>query len=248
MAAWRLYRHRNADGSSKDWAVRTNPDGSITTRWGKTAPRLAGANTRSGIRQSDIEREKQAKGYGFVAEVDIDNDGNVSLSNGRSTDPEPLKPSPPVPVVALYWHIDCRANRQTRKALVAEVKRLVGVIDALSDSESCPEQSWPSWQQLSELTLTSGRFEHSGQIKPAQGVMPWLLLLALKHQRFAGVEIDIATENSREVSVDLKAEHEVLAFFSTDLDSIRPIAESLGLLKPRLNLASVLSDTNGCWF
>lgn len=30
MAAWTLYRHRNADGSSKDWAVRSNPDGSIT--------------------------------------------------------------------------------------------------------------------------------------------------------------------------------------------------------------------------
>ncbi|MDO9005888.1 MAG: hypothetical protein Q7V20_20785 [Aquabacterium sp.] len=221
MAAWRLYRHRNADGSSKDWAVRTNPDGSITTRWGKTAPRLAGANTRSGIRQSDIEREKQAKGYVFVAEVDIDGTGNVSIQIVPAPDPQPSKPSPPTPVVALYWHIDCRTNRQTRKALAAEIKRLVGVIHTLSDSEARPEQGWPGWQQLSELTLTAGRFEHSGQIKPAQGVMPWLLLLALKHQRFAGVEIDMATENSREVSADLKAEHEVLAFFGTDLDSIR---------------------------
>ncbi|PPD46933.1 MAG: hypothetical protein CTY16_08315 [Methylobacter sp.] len=248
MAAWRLYRHRNADGSSKDWAVSTNPDGSITTRWGKTAPHLAGANTRNGIRQSDIEREKQAKGYMFVAEVDIDGAGNVSIQIVPAPDPQPSKPSPPVPVVALYWHIDCRANRQTRKALAAEVKRLAGVINAISDSKTRPEQSWAGWQQLTELTLMAGRFEHSGQIKPAQGVMPLLFLLALKHRYFAGVEIDMATENSREVSVDLKAEHEVLAFFGTDLDSIRPIAESLGLLKPRLNLASVLSDTNGCWF
>ena len=74
--------------------------------------------------------------------------------------------------------------------------------------------------------------------------MPWLLLMALKQQGFAGVEIGIATENGRELSADLKAEPEVLAFFGTDLDSIRPVAEMLGLLQPRLNLASAMSDTD----
>jgi hypothetical protein len=43
-------------------------------------------------------------------------------------------------------------------------------------------------------------------------------------------------------------EKEVLAFFGTDLDSIRETAEVLGLLKPRLNLASAMSDTDDCWF
>ena len=72
--------------------------------------------------------------------------------------------------------------------------------------------------------------------------------MALKFRDFAGVEIGIATENGRELSADLKAEPEVLAFFGTDLDSIRPVAERLGLLQPRLNLASALSDTDDCWF
>ena len=98
MAAWRLFRHRNADGSFKDWAVRTShPDGTMSTRWGKTAARLPGFSTRSGVRQADIERAKQAKGYVFVAEVDIDNQARC-LSNrhqvrlNRSTDT--TKPPP----------------------------------------------------------------------------------------------------------------------------------------------------------
>ena len=76
----------------------------------------------------------------------------------------------------------------------------------------------------------------------------WLFLLALKHKGFTCIEIGIATEHSRELSTDLKAEPEVLAFFGTDLDRIRPTSEMLGLLKPRVNLASALSDTDDCWF
>src|SRR5664279_1492792 len=79
MAAWSLFRYRNSDGSSKDWAVTTNPDASISTRWGKTAARLPSINTRQGIKQFDIERQKQAKGYSFVAEVTIDSDGKISF-------------------------------------------------------------------------------------------------------------------------------------------------------------------------
>jgi len=242
MAAWRLYRYRNRDGSSKDWAVRTNPGGSITTRWGKTADRLPGVSTRNGVRQFDIEKKKQAKGYVFVAEVEIDSEGTVFLSG--QVMPEP----PPLPVGALYWHIECRANPDTRAALAGEVRRLLGAMQSLSDNETMPDQSWAGWQQLLDLSVNAEPFVQSGQIKQAHGVLPWLLLMALKHQALDGVEIGIATESSREVSVDLKAEQDVLAFFGTDLDSIRATAEILGLLKPRLNLALALSDTDDCWF
>ena len=78
--------------------------------------------------------------------------------------------------------------------------------------------------------------------------MPWLLLMALKFKDFAGVEIGIATEHGRELSSDLKAEPEVLAYFGTDLDSIRPVAERLGLLKPKLNLAQAMADQDDSWF
>jgi hypothetical protein len=88
----------------------------------------------------------------------------------------------------------------------------------------------------------------SGQIKQVHGVLPWLFLLALKSKGFKGVEIAMATETARDLSVDLKAEQDVLAFLGADLDSIRETAEVLGLLKPRLNLAAAMSDTDDCWF
>jgi hypothetical protein len=78
--------------------------------------------------------------------------------------------------------------------------------------------------------------------------MPWLLLMALKHKGFAGIDIGTATEHSRELSTELKDEPEVLAFFGTDLDSVRPAAERLGLLKPKLNLALAMADQDDSWF
>jgi hypothetical protein len=129
MAAWNLYRHRNSDGSSKDWAVRSHPDGSITTRWGKTASCLPGVSNRSGVRQFDIEKQKQAKGYVFVAEVDIDGDGNVvfpgktSATQSQGPDPNP-EPLPTPPVESLYWTIECRAKQAVRVDLGIEVRRL----------------------------------------------------------------------------------------------------------------------------
>ena len=253
MGAWNLYRHRNTDGSSKDWAVRSNSDGSITTRWGKTASKLPGVSNRRGVRQFDIETQKQAKGYVFVAVVEIDSDGNVvfpgktSATQSQGPDPNP-EPLPTPPVESLYWTIECRAKQAVRVDLCIEVRRLIGAIQALSDHHATPDQEWNGWQQLIDATLNAEAFELSGQIKQVHGVLPWLFLLALKAKGFKGVDIDIATETARDLSVDLKAEQDVLVFFGTDLDSIRDTAEVLGLLKPRLNLAAAMSDTDDCWF
>jgi len=266
MAVWNLYRHRNSDGSSKDWAVTTHPDGSISTRWGKTAACLPSVNTRNGVRQFDIEKQKQAKGYVFVAEVDIDSNGTVTFSmqsqNSENHQVEADENNQAAAeqsrslVEALYWHIDCKADSDTGINLGAELRRMLGEIQSLqnnqgvseTDAESESQLVWNGWQQLLDLTQKQQAFSQSGQIQQAHGALPWLLLMALKFKDFAGVKIGIATEHSRELSAELKAEQEVLAFFGTDLDSIRPIAERLGLLKPRLNLASALADTDDCWF
>lgn len=258
MAAWHLYRHRNSDGSSKDWAVTTHSDGSTSTRWGKTASRLPGFNTRNGVRQSALEKQKLAKGYVFVAEVAIDDEGNVT--HAEPIQPESLLsllPSQP-PVFALNWNIDCTAEHEVCVALGIAVRQLIGDIQslqintAMSDTEAKTkldaDQDWEGWQQLIDLTLNPEHFSQSGQIKPKQGITPWLFLMALKHKGFFKVEIDIATERSREVSTDLNAEQEVLDFFGTDLESVREAAEVLGLLKRKLNLASVMTDTLDCWF
>lgn len=255
MAAWNLYRHRNPDGSSKDWAVRSNSDGSITTRWGKTADSLPGVSNRYGVKQLEIERQKQAKGYVLVGAVDIDVNGKVVFPSKTSATPSqaPELDANPVsvpvpPVESLYWTIDCHAKQSVRVDLGIEIRRLIGVIQTLTEHRSKPEQDWGGWQQFIDATLNAEAFELSGQIKSAHGVLPWLFLLALKAKAFKSVEIDIATETARDLSVDLKAEQDVLEFLGTDLESIRDTAEVLGLLKPRLNLAAAMSNTDDCWF
>lgn len=72
--------------------------------------------------------------------------------------------------------------------------------------------------------------------------------MALKHAAFPGVSVGIATESGRDVSAELKAETEVLALFDTDVEAIRPVAENLGLLKPRLDLALAMADQTDHWF
>lgn len=257
MAVWNLYRKQNSDGSTKDWAVTTNSDGSISTRWGKTATQLPSCSTRNDVRQVDIEKQKQAKGFVFLAEVEIDDDdGKVTFSkSAQQQAPEQTfvsQPEVPIQIGALYWHIECLAEHAVCVELGINVRRLIGDIQAVQNKQANQErdtyQDWEGWQQLVDLTLNAEQFRQSGQIKPAHGVMPCLFLLALKHKGFAGIEIDIATESSREVTTELKAEQEVLQFFGTDLDSIRETAEILCLLKPKLNLASAMSDTGDCWF
>lgn len=251
MVNWSLYRYRNPDGSSKDWAAHTHPDGSVTTRWGRTASRLPSSSTRNGS-QVDIERQKRRKGYVFVSEVTIDTEGNVSF---------PVQNPPPrtQPVTAdnskslletLYWHIDCNADHDTCINLGIEVRRMIGVLALHSgdDTIAQADQDWDGWQQLLDLTLTPQGFTQSGQIQPFHGVNPWLLLMALKFKNFAGVEIGIATEHSRDLSADLKAESGILAFFGCDLESIRLVAEQLGLLKPKLNLAQAMAEQHDSWF
>ena len=138
MATWNLFRHRNRDGSSKDWAVKSNSDGSITTRWGKTASCLPSSGTPSGMSQSTIERQKRNKGYVFVAEVDIDQGGNVTFpsqnQNGNLIQqPEAdvstgLQPDNSRSVVGtLYWHIDCKADDDTCITLCIEVRRMLEI-------------------------------------------------------------------------------------------------------------------------
>lgn len=250
MAVWSLFRYRNSDGSSKDWAVITNADGSISTRWGKTASRLPSINTRTGIRQYDIERQKQAKGYVFVGEVEIDADGNIRLPRAATmADASPMPTqNQSVAIDKLYWHVDCRAGRNTLFELGIALRRWLGDLEAWSQAQGLTVSDWSGWQRLIDASLGDEAFDLSGQIHREHEVLPWLWLMALKQAAFPGVSVGIATENGRDVSANLKAETEVLALFDTDVEAIRPLAESLGLLKPRLDLASAMSDQTDHWF
>lgn len=256
MAAWTLYRHRNADGSSKDWAVRSNSDGSITTRWGKTANRLPGVSNRYGVKQFDIERQKQAKGYVWVGLVDIDVNGNVRFPDKPLplTQSQPLGPqaitnqTSPVTVDKLYWHVDCRAGHATLLDMGIALRRWLGDLETWSQAQGPAANDWSGWQRLIDASLGDEAFDLSGQIHHEHGVLPWLWLMTLKRAAFPGVTVDIATESGRDVSADLKAETEVLALFDTEIEVLRPLAETLGLLKPRLDLALAMTDHTDHWF
>jgi hypothetical protein len=248
MAVWSLFRYRNSDGSSKDWAVITNADGSISTRWGKTASRLPSINTRTGIRQLDIERQKQAKGYVFVGEVEIDDDGNIRLPRTVPITPTSSIPPRAIAVDKLYWHVDCRAGHATLLDMGIALRRWQGDLEAWSQAYGLAASNWSGWQRLMDASLGEEAFDLSGQIHREHEVLPWLWLMALKQAAFPGVSVGIATENGRDVSANLKAETEVLALFDTDVEAIRPLAESLGLLKPRLDLALAMSDQTDHWF
>ena len=253
MAAWNLFRHRNPDGSSKDWAIRSNADGGITTRWGKTANRLPGVSNRYGVKQRDIERQKLAKGYVWVGLVDIDVNGNVrfpdtTLSTNPSVPEATALDTQPVTVDKLYWHVDCRAGQATLLEMGIALRRWLGDLEAWSQAQGLAVSDWSGWQRLIDASLGDEGFDLSGQIYLEHGVLPWLWLMALKHAAFPGVSVDIATESSCDVSADLKAETEVLALFETDIETFRPLAETLGLLKPRLNLALAMADHTDHWF
>ncbi|OAI23976.1 hypothetical protein [Methylomonas koyamae] len=248
MAVWSLFRYCNSDGSSKDWAVITNADGSISTRWGKTASRLPSINTRTGIRQLDIERQKQAKGYVIVGEVEIDDDGNIRLPRTVPITPTSSIPLQAVAVDKLYWHVDCRAGHVTLLDMGIALRRWQVDLEAWSQAYGLAASNWSGWQRLMDASLGEDAFDLSGQIHREHEVLPWLWLMALKQAAFPGVSVGIATESGRDVSADLKAEADVLALFETDIEVLRPLAESLGLLKPRLDLALAMADQTDHWF
>jgi hypothetical protein len=72
--AFERYRFTHPDGRAKDWAIRTNPDGTCTTRWGP-ADRLTGMMTRAERYPGEVAaltRRKLRKGYVLLDRVELD--------------------------------------------------------------------------------------------------------------------------------------------------------------------------------
>ena len=76
MSAYELYRCNGDQGTAKDWAVRENPDGSITTRWGRTGRNLINYKTRK-VNLKVLKRSKAKKGYQWVGTFQIDVLGQI---------------------------------------------------------------------------------------------------------------------------------------------------------------------------
>ncbi len=232
---WELYRFRHADGSSKDWAVLDNGDGTVTTRWGKTASTLPSSSTRRKP-VHDLTREKTVTGYSYLGKVEIDENGRILGSPRLSGQHQQVRAEVKVES-KIYWRIKPTAmSNEARSKLAAEVARLQALV---------PIHDWQGLSAIEKLCLNSIK-SASGQIAKEDSILPVLWLMALK-TRFDWVHI--SDEAGIDVSTDVMAETGVLGFFETDIATIRPLAEKIGLLRARIDIATVAAaEIEDCWF
>jgi hypothetical protein len=242
METFDLWRYTHPDGSSKDWAIRRNGDGSITTRWGPTGPALPQVSTR---RQDKIalENAKRRKGYIYVGQVTIASDGRIhSVKDGKG---EILPDEAVIVEEAVYWRIHL-VDTQAAWSDLERALELLG--DKICSTDPAFDgKTWDGWP------LPKPAQDRSGSIKPdgKAGIKPVLYLMALQkltQELSPGVRVSLATEDGIEIGHDLRSEAAVLTLFGTDLEGVRPLAETLGLLQPRINLAEAIHTDHDSWF
>jgi len=85
-------------------------------------------------------------------------------------------------------------------------------------------------------------------LSKTEGVMLLLFLLGLKKHAPMGLSVTLSHEDGVDISEVLKLESRALAFFDSDLEAVRPIAEDLGLLTKRLDLAGIQSEVADGYF
>ena len=78
----------------------------------------------------------------------------------------------------------------------------------------------------------------SGQVRKRHGIVPLLFLMALRDAKLQGVSVGLAGDDGIEL-FDLKSEDFVFDLFGTSLNAVRPLAEALGLIQPRIDLSTM---------
>lgn len=236
ISTWELFRFYHGDGSSKDWAIHDNGNGTVTTRWGPTSDTLPSSSTRKkGFH--DLVRQKTGKGYQHLGPVEMDENGRIVSRVAHQHRQVQVEPK-------IYWRIKPPGaiDTDTRSSLAGHVARLQG-----------KAQGFPSiqaWNGRDAIARFCGHhataLSASGQVAKGDGIQPVLWLMALK----CDVDyVHIADEMGIDITTDISAETGVLKFFNTDIAQIRPMAEALGLLRPRLNIAEAVAlPVEDCWF
>jgi predicted DNA-binding WGR domain protein len=102
---WALFRYRNADGTSKDWAYRRLADGGLEICWGRTGAVSQRQTYSAGDAGAILQRaqQKQRKGYVPLGDAVLRH-GLMELLPKPTRTPEPLtppRPKPPVPAADL---------------------------------------------------------------------------------------------------------------------------------------------------
>jgi len=252
MDEFELYRFNHHDGSSKDWAIRDNHNGTFTTRWGKTGPRLPGEKTKP-TRHSrevvELTNSKLQKGYAHVGTVFMDSNGNLQ---GQPQPKPRLKTPPTEPKIRMprtrsgtvYWDvkIDGQLVGQARQALGRQILTIAGQIKSVGSFKLPP--SWDGWAKLAGFADEKGTTDMnapdglSGQVRKRHGIVPLLFLMALRDAKLQGVSVGLAGDDGLEL-FDIKSEDFLFDLFGTSLNAVRPLAEALGLIQPRIDLSTM---------
>lgn len=252
MKPFELYRYFNADGSSKDWAICNESTsfkggGTYTVRWGKTGQRLPQKLTKPVDNRNtvhDLIRSKIRKGYVLIGNVMIDDGGNISNVPPASSKPVGEDPHPQ-DEPRIYWRIKIPAHLPESP----DLEFFRGMTRGFADSilRMYPEYEWISAIKSRYRDISLVKSEAGFWLKE-DGVFPFLLLMAMKKHVPGGITISLSHEDSVEISDHLKLETQALSFFGTDLESIRSIAEILGLLAKRLDLSMIAPEHEDFYF
>ena len=120
ISTWELFRFYHGDGSSKDWAIHDNGNGTVTTRWGPTSDTLPSSSTRKkGFH--DLVRQKTGKGYQHLGPVEMDENGRIVSRVAHQHRQVQVEPK-------IYWRIKPPGviDADTRSTLAGHVARLQG--------------------------------------------------------------------------------------------------------------------------
>jgi hypothetical protein len=247
MEEYDLYRFTHPDGSSKDWAIRRNADGRITTRWGRTSPTLPQVGTRNQDKIA-LENAKRRKGYVHVGKVLIDGHGKIrSFMNDAQDECVPSQPE--ARKEAVYWRIKI-GKSATREQLLEWGKALTGAANRLGKAFGLDHSDPADFEPgvIAHWRIPGTGASGAGQIGLDHGVVPLLILMTMKQLAPDDAGVSLATEDGIEIGTDLRKETQVLEGFGTDLESVRPMAEAFGLLSPRIHLAEAIQTNQDAWF
>ena len=227
MSAYELYRCIRENGNSKDWAVRINPDGSITTRWGRTGKNLINIQTRK-VDPEALKRSKARKGYQWIGAFEIDVLGRIESDGHRDRRHVVIASTP-----SIHWQLALGVRVDERE--LTEWNE--GVVSRLHDLGV----------ELDPSSLPDAKVSGMGIVTCAD-VAIVLGLLLMKQRTPFGVSFTLRLSTQREIGANIDEVSDILAALRTDLPSIRPLAESLGLLTPRMDLRMAIVSDRQCWF
>jgi predicted DNA-binding WGR domain protein len=236
-APFQLYRFLNSDGSAKVWGVRFNGGGSFTSIWGKEGAKMS-SKTKGITHPDDVQkliRSKQRKGYEYLGGSFYRGDDGKVVTSPPVVN---LEPDFPLENPQIYWSLKYIKNLPSEN--FNSFKELGGRLKAIFSRHGKNFDQDP--------IRKSSLIKNSGIINKEDGVFVFLFLLALKKLAPFGVTVSLSHEDGLEISDQLKLETEALSFFDTDLESIRSIAEEIGLLQKRLDLSTIAPEIEGYYF